>query len=62
MVKVQGLTKYNYKEATKDIAESLGYEYDRAAVSIDRVTVLSHDPNAYYNEDVEIFDVRGMYL
>ncbi|TWP29247.1 hypothetical protein ETU08_08155 [Apibacter muscae] len=57
IVKVKGLTKDNYKEATKIIAESLDCPYDSAAISIDRITVLPYDPEAYYNNNTEVFDI-----
>lgn len=58
VVKVEGLTSSNLKEATKEIATLLDIPYDDRAVSIDRVTVLSYDPNAYYNDNTEVIPVN----
>lgn len=60
VVKVDGLTPKNFKIATQEIANALDIPYDNRAVSIDRLTVLSYDPDAYYNDDVEIFPVAEM--
>jgi hypothetical protein len=60
VVKVDGLTPENFKAATQEIAKLLDIPYDPQAVSIDRLTVLSYDPNAYYNDNVEIFPVVEM--
>ena len=60
VVKVDGLTPDNFKIATQEIARVLDIPFDSKAVSIDRLTVLSYDPNAYYNDNVEIFPVREM--
>ncbi|UTX46671.1 BT4734/BF3469 family protein [Chryseobacterium sp. MA9] len=57
VVKVDGLTQYNFKEATEEIATTLDIPYDRHAISIDRLTVLSYDPNAYYNGNTEVIPV-----
>lgn len=60
VVKVDGLTPDNFKIATKEIANALDIPYDPQAVSIDRLTILSYDPNAYYNDNVEVFPVTEM--
>jgi hypothetical protein len=60
VVKVDGLTPDNFKVATQEIANALDIPYDPQAVSIDRLTVLSYDPNAYYNDNVEVFPVAEM--
>jgi hypothetical protein len=60
VVKVDGLTSDNFKIATQDIAKLLDIPFDKRAVSIDRLTVLSYDPNAYYNDNVEVFPVGEM--
>ncbi|WP_419869777.1 BT4734/BF3469 family protein [Chryseobacterium sp. CT-SW4] len=60
VVKVDGLTPANFKIATQEIAKVLDIPFDKRAVSIDRLTVLSHDPNAYYNDNVEVFPVAEM--
>ena len=60
VVKVDGLTPDNFKIATQEIANALYIPFDPQAVSIDRLTVLSYDPNAYYNDNVEVFPVAEM--
>lgn len=60
VVKVDGLTPDNFKIATQEIANLLNIPFDSKAVSIDRLTVLSYDPNAYYNDNVEVFPVAEM--
>ncbi|RLJ33821.1 VirE-like protein [Chryseobacterium sp. 7] len=60
VVKVDGLTPDNFKTATEEIAKLLDIPYDKRAVSIDRLTVLSYDPNAYYNDNVEVFPIAEM--
>jgi len=60
VVKVDGLTPDYFKIATQEIASALDIPYDPQAVSIDRLTVLSYDPNAYYNDNVEVFPVTEM--
>lgn len=60
VVKVDGLTPANFKAATQEIAKLLDIPFDSKAVSIDRLTVLSYDPNAYYNDDVEVFPVAEL--
>ncbi|PRA94552.1 hypothetical protein CQ046_22465 [Chryseobacterium sp. MYb7] len=57
VVKVDGLTPDNFKTATQEIANVLDIPFDKHAVSIDRLTVLSYDPNAYYNDNVEVFPI-----
>ncbi|WP_185286426.1 BT4734/BF3469 family protein [Chryseobacterium indologenes] len=60
IVKTEGLTADNFKEATEEIAKLLDIPYDSQAVSIDRLTALSYDPNAYYNDNVEVFPIDEM--
>lgn len=60
VVKVDELTPDNFKIVTQEIANTLDIPYDPQAVSIDRLTVLSYDPNAYYNDNVEVFPVAEM--
>lgn len=60
VVKVDGLTPHNFKTATEEIAKVLDIPFDKRAVSIDRLTVLSYDPNAYYNDNVEVFPVAEL--
>ncbi|MDV3579784.1 hypothetical protein CMU79_17745 [Elizabethkingia anophelis] len=57
VVKVEGLTTENLKVATSKIAELLDIPYDDRAVSIDRLTVLTYDPNAYYNDNTEVIPI-----
>ncbi|MCT3959772.1 hypothetical protein HZQ27_11650 [Elizabethkingia anophelis] len=57
VVKVEGLTSDNLKIATSKIAELLDIPYDDRAVSIDRLTVLTYDPNAYYNDNTEVIPI-----
>ncbi|MCT4138589.1 hypothetical protein HZP64_15110 [Elizabethkingia anophelis] len=57
VVKVEGLTQENLKVATSKIAELLDIPYDDRAVSIDRLTVLTYDPNAYYNDNTEVIPI-----
>lgn len=49
VVSAKGLTKNNVKSATREVAELLDIPLDTAAISIDRLTCISYDPNAYYN-------------
>ncbi|SHK27150.1 hypothetical protein [Chryseobacterium polytrichastri] len=60
IVKVDGLTPYNFKAATREIANVLKIPYDPQAVSIDRLTILPYDQNAYYNDNVEVFPVADL--
>lgn len=60
VVKVDGLTPDNFKTTTQEIAKALDIPFDKRAVSIDRLTVLSYDPNAYYNDNVDVFPVAEM--
>ncbi|MDV3949332.1 hypothetical protein CMT75_12495 [Elizabethkingia anophelis] len=57
IVKVEGLTPKNLKVATSKIAELLDIPYDDRAVSIDRLTVLTYDPNAYYNDNTDVIPI-----
>ncbi|MFN1215790.1 hypothetical protein ACKW6Q_02275 [Chryseobacterium kwangjuense] len=61
VVKVEGLIPLNFKQATREIAMLLDIPYDKQAVSIDRLTVLPYDQNAYYNDNVEVFSVTEMF-
>ncbi|MEG0926785.1 BT4734/BF3469 family protein [Chryseobacterium sp.] len=60
VVKVEGLTPDNFKIATQEIAKLLDLPFDKRAISIDRLTVLSYDTNAYYNDNVDVFPVAEM--
>ncbi|AKH96425.1 BT4734/BF3469 family protein [Elizabethkingia anophelis] len=57
VVKVEGLTSENLKIATHEVAKRLDIPYDDRAVSIDRLTVLTYDPNAYYNDNTEVIPI-----
>ncbi|MCT4235844.1 MULTISPECIES: BT4734/BF3469 family protein [Elizabethkingia] len=57
IVKVEGLTPKNLKVATHEVAKILDIPYDDRAVSIDRLTVLTYDPNAYYNDNTEVIPI-----
>ncbi len=57
IVKVKGLTTDNLKESYRHIGNTLDLKYDAAAISIDRVTVLSYDPNAYFSNDTGVIDL-----
>lgn len=55
VVKVEGLSVANLKESYRYVASTLDIPYDPQAVSIDRLTLLSYDPEAYYNAEASIF-------
>ncbi|OPB98222.1 hypothetical protein BAS10_06210 [Elizabethkingia meningoseptica] len=57
IVKVEGLTPKDLKVATSKIAELLDIPYDDRAISIDRLTVLTYDPNAYYNDNTDVIPI-----
>ncbi|PRQ81637.1 hypothetical protein CMT60_00665 [Elizabethkingia anophelis] len=57
VVKVEGLTPKNLKSATHEVAKILDIPYDDRAVSIDRLTVLTYDPNAYYNDNTDVIPI-----
>lgn len=56
MVKVDGLTPENLKIVAKEIANALSIPFDKNAISYDRNNILSFDPDAYYNDNVEVFN------
>lgn len=60
VLKVNGLTPENLKESYNYIAKKLNIDYDKNAVSIDRLTILSYDPNAYYNEKSYTIDLTSI--
>lgn len=60
VIKVSGLNHHNYQEATREIAKLLDLPYDKNAVSIDRLTVLSYDPKAFYNDNTEVIPVQDL--
>src|SRR5690606_8280261 len=44
--------------ATREVAELLDIPLDTAAISIDRVTCISYDPNAYYNPNAVSYIIQ----
>ncbi|MDY6026460.1 BT4734/BF3469 family protein [Bergeyella zoohelcum] len=61
-VNVLGITLENYNSAFPKIAEILKLPIDPQAKSKDRLTVLSYDPNAYYNPEALIIKVEDLDL
>lgn len=61
-VNVLGITLENYNSAFPKIAEILKLPIDPQAKSKDRLTVLSYDPNAYYNPEALIIKVEELDL
>lgn len=59
VVAVKGLTKKNYKEATLEVSEVLDLPIDKGAISIDRLTCISYDPDAYYNPNAEVYTITS---
>ncbi|MFT6111553.1 MAG: hypothetical protein ACJAXV_000326 [Bacteroidia bacterium] len=57
ILKVKGLNPLKLKASYETIGLLTGIEYDKQAISRDRLTVLSHDSNAYYNDKAEILDI-----
>lgn len=57
-VRVSGITPFNYLDACKYIRRILKLPIDEKAHSIDRLTVLSYDPNAVYNPTSTIIDIN----
>ncbi|UII77151.1 hypothetical protein LV716_05010 [Flagellimonas sp. HMM57] len=51
IVKVNDLYPDGLKESYQQVGELLDLKYDEAAISKDRLTVLSYDTKAYYNTD-----------
>jgi hypothetical protein len=62
ILKVKGLNPHKLKASFEAIGLLTGIEYDKRAISIDRQTVLSYDPDAYYNEDAEELDISNEEL
>lgn len=62
VVNVLGITLENYNSAFPKIAEILKLPIDPQAKSKDRLTVLSYDPNAYYNPEALIIKVEELDL
>lgn len=51
IVKVNGLNTENLKDSYRQVGDLLDIKYDTAAISKDRLTVLSYDTDAYFNTD-----------
>lgn len=60
VVAVKGLTKSNYKSATMEVSDLLDLPLDKGAISIDRVTCISYDPNAYYNPNAIVYNIQSV--
>ena len=61
VLKVKGLNQDYLKEQYKCVCKHLNLPYDDAAVSKDRLTFLSYDPDAFYNERVEELDINTLF-
>lgn len=59
IVKADGLSHENLKDAYNQIGDLLDIRYDSAAISKDRLTVLSYDPEAYFNTDYNEIQLEG---
>lgn len=59
VVAVEGLTKKNYKSATVEVSNLLDLPLDKGAISIDRVTCISYDPDAYYNPNAVVYKIQS---
>lgn len=51
IVKTKGLDKDNLKASYEYVGNMIGLNYDKNAISKDRLTILSYDDEAYYNEN-----------
>ncbi len=51
IIKVTDLSPGNLTESYRQVGELLDIRYDKAAISQDRLTVLSYDTEAYFNTD-----------
>lgn len=60
VVAVEGLTKKNYKSATVEVSNLLDLPLDKGAISIDRVTCISYDPDAYYNPNAIVYKIKSI--
>ncbi|MCB0744096.1 MAG: hypothetical protein KDC67_09340 [Ignavibacteriae bacterium] len=60
VLKVKGLNDNHLKESYRYVGDLLDVGYDKAAISKDRVTVLSYDPNAYFNNDSVVIDLSSI--
>lgn len=57
IVSAKGLTVDNLRESYRYVGNMLDLKYDTSAISVDRVTVLSHDSNAYYSNSPRVIDL-----
>jgi hypothetical protein len=65
IVKVSGLSANNLKQSYRQVGELLDIAYDKAAISKDRLTVLSYDSEAYFSTDykeVELFQEKKTHF
>ena len=56
LIKVNGLTLENYTDTYNHLSELTGIFSDSGARKATQQTVLSHDPNLYYNPDSLLYD------
>jgi len=56
LVKVSGLTLNNYKDTFDHLSQLTGIESDAGARKATQQTILSYDPNLYYNADALVYD------
>ncbi len=54
ILKVKGLDANCLKEQYSYVAEELDIPIDFGAISVDRLTVLSYDPDVFYNPDASV--------
>lgn len=62
VVNILGITLENYKLVFSKVAKMLGLPIDTQAKSVDRLTVLSYDPNAHYNTNATCIKVEELDL
>lgn len=55
IVGVIGVTQDNIQEITRSVAQELDIKLDEAAISKDRLTIISYDVNMYYNPEHTYF-------
>lgn len=60
IVKVDGLTKDNYKETYEAISNELGLKSDIGARKATQQTIISFDPNLYYNSNSLTFSTKNI--
>lgn len=59
VVAVKGLTKKNLKSATREVADLLDVPFDPSAISVDRLTCISYDPDAHYNRNATVYNIHS---